>query len=49
MKYFLVQKKQNLQTMADELLKNSKKILAANNKDLITYKDLDLTPAFIDR
>ena len=38
-----------LQTMADELLKNSKKILDANKIDLKNSKDLDLTPALIDR
>ena len=42
-------KNQILQTMADELLKNSKKILDANKIDLKNSKDLDLTPALIDR
>ena len=42
-------KNQILQTMADELLKNSKKILDANKVDLKNSKDLDLTPALIDR
>jgi len=42
-------KNQILQTMADELLKNSKKILSANKIDLKNSKDLDLTPALIDR
>ena len=42
-------KNQILQTMADELLKNSKKILDANKIDLENSKDLDLTPALIDR
>jgi len=42
-------KNQILQTMADELLKNSKKILDANEIDLKNSKDLDLTPALIDR
>ena len=38
-----------LQSMADELLKNSKKIINANKVDLKNSKDLDLTPALIDR
>ncbi len=38
-----------LQSMADELIKNSKKILDANKVDLKNSKDLDLTPALIDR
>ena len=38
-----------LQSMADELLKNSKKIISANKVDLKNSKDLDLTPALIDR
>ena len=38
-----------LQSMADELLKNSKKIIKANKVDLKNSKDLDLTPALIDR
>ncbi len=42
-------KNQILQSMADELLKNSKKILDANKVDLKNSKDLDLTPALIDR
>ena len=42
-------KNQILQSMADELLKNSKKILDANKIDLKNSKDLDLTPALIDR
>ena len=42
-------KNEILQTMADELLKNSKKILDANKIDLKNSKDLDLTPALIDR
>jgi len=42
-------KNQILQSMADELLKNSKKILDANKLDLKNSKDLDLTPALIDR
>ena len=42
-------KNQILQTMADELMKNSKKILDANKIDLKNSKDLDLTPALIDR
>ena len=42
-------KNQILQSMADELLKNSKKILDANKDDLKNSKDLDLTPALIDR
>ena len=42
-------KNQILQTMADELLKNSKKILDANKIDLKNSKELDLTPALIDR
>ena len=42
-------KNQILQTMADELLKNSKKILDANKIDLKNSKDLDLTSALIDR
>ena len=42
-------KNQILQTMADELQKNSKKILDANKIDLKNSKDLDLTPALIDR
>ena len=42
-------KNQILQNMADELLKNSKKILDANKVDLKNSKDLDLTPALIDR
>ena len=42
-------KNQILQTMADELLKNSKKILDSNKIDLKNSKDLDLTPALIDR
>ena len=42
-------KNQILQTMADELLKNSKKILDANKIDLKNSKALDLTPALIDR
>ena len=42
-------KNQILQTMSDELIKNSKKILDANNVDLKNSKDLDLTPALIDR
>ena len=35
--------------MADELVKNSKKILDANKVDLDNSKDLGLTPALIDR
>jgi glutamate-5-semialdehyde dehydrogenase len=42
-------KNQILQSMADELLKNSKKILDANKVDLKNSKDFDLTPALIDR
>ncbi len=42
-------KNQILQSMADELLKNSKKILDANKVDLKNSKNLDLTPALIDR
>ena len=42
-------KNQILQSMADELIKNSKKILDANKVDLKNSKDLDLTPALIDR
>ena len=42
-------KNQILQSMADELLKNSKKIIDANKVDLKNSKDLDLTPALIDR
>ena len=42
-------KNQILQSMADELLKNSKKILDANKVDLKNSKDLNLTPALIDR
>ena len=42
-------KNQILQSMADELLKNSKKILDANKVDLKNSKELDLTPALIDR
>ena len=42
-------KNQILQSMADELLKNSKKILDANKIDLKNSKDLNLTPALIDR
>ena len=42
-------KNQILQTMSDELIKNSKKILDANKVDLKNSKDLDLTPALIDR
>lgn len=38
-----------LQSMADELLKNTKKIINANKVDLKNSKDLDLTPALIDR
>ena len=38
-----------LQSMADELLKNSKKIINANKVDLKNSKDLDLTAALIDR
>ena len=38
-----------LQSMADELLKNSKKIINANKVDLKNSKKLDLTPALIDR
>ena len=38
-----------LQSMADELLKNSKKIINANKVDLKNSKDLDLTPAIKDR
>ena len=38
-----------LQSMADELLKNSKKIINANKVDVKSSKDLDLTPALIDR
>ena len=38
-----------LQSMADELLKNSTKIINANKVDLKNSKDLDLTPALIDR
>ena len=42
-------KNQILQSMADELVKNSKKILDANKVDLDNSKDLGLTPALIDR
>ena len=42
-------KNQILQSMADELVKNSKKILDANKVDLNNSKELDLTPALIDR
>jgi glutamate-5-semialdehyde dehydrogenase len=42
-------KNQILQSMADELLKNSKKILDANKVDLKNSEELDLTPALIDR
>ena len=42
-------KNQILQSMADELLKNSKKIIDANKVDLKNSKDFDLTPALIDR
>ena len=42
-------KNQILQTMSDELFKNSKKILDANKVDLKNSKELDLTPALIDR
>ena len=42
-------KNQILQSMADELLKNSKKILDANKIDLKNSKELNLTPALIDR
>ena len=42
-------KNQILQGMADELIKNSKKILDANKVDLDNSKDLGLTPALIDR
>ena len=42
-------KNQILQGMADELVKNSKKILDANKVDLNNSKELDLTPALIDR
>ncbi len=38
-----------LQSMADELLKNSKKIINANKVDLKNSKDLDLTASLIDR
>ncbi len=42
-------KNQILQSMADELIKNSKKILDANKVDLKNSKELDLTPALTDR
>ena len=42
-------KNQILQSMADELLNNSKKILDANKVDLKNSKNLDLTPALVDR
>lgn len=42
-------KNQILQSMADELVKNSKKILDANKVDLDNSKDLGLTSALIDR
>ncbi len=42
-------KNEILQSMADELVKNSKKILDANKVDLNNSKELDLTPALIDR
>ena len=42
-------KNQILQSMADELVINSKKILDANKVDLDNSKDLGLTPALIDR
>ena len=42
-------KNQILQSMSDELVKNSKKILDANKVDLNNSKELDLTPALIDR
>ena len=38
-----------LQSMADKLLKNTSKILAANKVDLDNSKDLELTAALVDR